>query len=86
MAQLGESVAVLTEAKNEVELSRSLRALGAALREGVKAGELGPDAEKQAQEHEARAESIAARLKMSGAPGGASGPVSHGDFLLPTRP
>ena len=85
LAQLGESIAVLTEAKNEVELSRSLRALGAALREGVKAGELGPEAEKQAQEHETRAESIAARLKMSGGSSAASGPVSHGDFLLPTR-
>ena len=82
LAQLGESVAVLTEAKNEVELARSLRALAAALRAG--AGDLGADGERLALEHDTRAESIAARLKMSGVPG-ASGPISHGDFLLPTR-
>ena len=66
LAQLGESVAVLTEVKNEVELSRSLRAFAAALRAGVGAGvsALGADAEKQASELETRADAISARLKM----------------------
>ncbi len=78
VAQLSESVAVLTEVKNEVELARSLRALAAVLRGG--ASELGPDADRQAAEHEARANAIAERLKTSGLGGSSAPPASsaHG--------